>query len=99
MKLPSYDIGNGQENLDFGRHAHNMPSEPPVFNPGTPSKMPTHFGPAGKRKMEKVGHEFKMGTLRSGSKHGPIVTNRKQMIAIALSEANEAEGRSRKRKK
>lgn len=31
-------------------------------------------------------HEFKEGTLHSGSKHGPVVTNRKQAIAIALSE-------------
>jgi hypothetical protein len=32
-------------------------------------------------------HEFKHGTLHSGSKHGPKVTNRKQAVAIALSEA------------
>jgi hypothetical protein len=32
-------------------------------------------------------HEFKHGTLHSGSKHGPKVTNRKQAIAIGLSEA------------
>jgi hypothetical protein len=38
-------------------------------------------------KVQKVMHEFKHGTLHSGSKHGPMVTNRKQAIAIALSEA------------
>ena len=32
-------------------------------------------------------HEFKHGNLHSGSKHGPKVTNRKQAIAIGLSEA------------
>ena len=30
---------------------------------------------------------FKKGTLHSGSKNGPVVTNRKQAVAIALSEA------------
>lgn len=38
-------------------------------------------------KIHKVMHEFKHKTLHSGSKHGPKVTNRKQAIAIALSEA------------
>lgn len=32
-------------------------------------------------------HAFKHGELHSGSKHGPKVTNRKQAIAIGLSEA------------
>lgn len=41
----------------------------------------------GKGKMGKVMHEFKVGTLHSGSKSGPKVTNRKQAIAIGLSEA------------
>lgn len=40
-----------------------------------------------KKKVEKVMHEFKEGTLHSGSKKGPVVTNPKQGIAIALSEA------------
>lgn len=31
-------------------------------------------------------HEFKEGQLHSGSKTGPVVKNRKQAIAIALSE-------------
>jgi uncharacterized protein DUF6496 len=35
-------------------------------------------------------HEFKEGTLHSGSKHGPVVTDRKQAIAIALHEGREA---------
>lgn len=37
-------------------------------------------------KVGKVMHEFKHGTLHSGSKKGPKVTGRKQAIAIALSE-------------
>lgn len=31
--------------------------------------------------------EYKEGELHSGSKKGPIVTNRKQAMAIAMSEA------------
>lgn len=38
-------------------------------------------------KVKKVMHEFKSGKLHSGSKKGPEVTNPKQAIAIALSEA------------
>jgi hypothetical protein len=39
----------------------------------------------GEEKVPVVMHEFKHGTLHSGS--GEIVKNRKQAIAIALSEA------------
>lgn len=38
-------------------------------------------------KVEKVMHEYKEGTLHSGSKKGPKVRSRKQAIAIAMSEA------------
>ncbi len=48
-----------------------------------------------KRKVDKVMKEFKSGTLRSGSKKGPKVTNRRQAVAIALSES----GQSKKRRK
>jgi ribosomal protein L21E len=41
-------------------------------------------------KIAEVMHEFKVGELHSG-KSGVIVTNRKQAIAIALSEAHELE--------
>lgn len=47
------------------------------------------------QKMEVVMHEFKHGGLHSGSKKGPKVTNRKQGIAIALSEARKASARGR----
>jgi hypothetical protein len=39
-------------------------------------------------KVGKVMKEYKAGELHSGSKTGPAVTNRKQAVAIALSEAN-----------
>jgi hypothetical protein len=42
----------------------------------------------GAKKIEKVMHEHKEGTLRSSS--GKKVTSRKQAIAIALSEARAA---------
>jgi hypothetical protein len=38
-------------------------------------------------KVKKVMHEFKTGTLHSGSKKGPVVKSRKQAVAIAMSEA------------
>jgi hypothetical protein len=41
----------------------------------------------GNGKVEKVMHEFKHHQLHSGSKHGPLVTNHRQAVAIALSEA------------
>lgn len=44
-------------------------------------------GPKAKHKVEKVMHEYKEGKLHSGSKKGPKVTNPKQAVAIALSEA------------
>jgi len=44
----------------------------------------------GKKKVEKVMDEFKEGKLHSGSKKGPEVTNPKQAVAIALSEARKS---------
>lgn len=41
--------------------------------------MPKDFG--------GVVNEFKKGELHSGSKNGPVVTNPKQMKAIAISES------------
>lgn len=38
-----------------------------------------------------VMHEYKEGTLHSGSKTGPKVTSRKQAIAIMESEKRESE--------
>ena len=46
--------------------------------------------PKGQHKIRKVMHEFKEGELHSGSSTGPLVKNRKQAIAIALSEQRKA---------
>lgn len=52
----------------------------------------------GKRKVEKVMREYKHGALHSGSKSGPAVKNRKQAVAIALSEARKSGARIPKKK-
>ena len=41
-------------------------------------------------KIERTMHEFKMGSLHSGSKSGPKVKSRKQAIAIAMNQARKA---------
>ena len=41
-------------------------------------------------KIKKVMHEFKEDKLHSGSKKGPLVKNKRQAVAIALSEARKA---------
>ena len=42
------------------------------------------------KKIARVMTEFGSGKLHSGSKKGQVVTNQKQAIAIALSEAKKA---------
>ncbi len=44
----------------------------------------------GGKKVAKVMHEWGQGKLHSGSKKGPVVSNQKQAVAIALSEARQA---------
>ena len=48
------------------------------------------------RKIHKVMGEYKRGELHSGSKRGPKVKNRRQAVAISMSEAGV--GRKRKRR-
>ena len=50
--------------------------------------MARKYSKAASKKVEKVMHERKQGTLRSGS--GRTVKSRKQAIAIGLSEARNA---------
>ncbi len=49
-------------------------------------------------KVGKVMEEFKEGKLHSGSKKGPEVKNKKQAVAIALSEAAKVGNKIPKRK-
>lgn len=53
-------------------------------------KHKEHKLPKGKAKIKKVMHEFKEGSLHSGSKKGPVVKKKDQAIAIALSESRKA---------
>jgi len=53
----------------------------------------------GKAKIGKVLKEFKGGKLHSGSKKGPVVQNKKQAVAIALSEARKAGAKLKAKRK
>ena len=55
------------------------------------------YSKGAQEKVEKVMHERKHGTLRSGSS-GKKVTSRKQAIAIGLSEARKAGAKVPKKK-
>jgi len=60
---------------------------------GFKNSTKTHYmtgGTKGEAKMGKVMGEFASGKLHSGSKKGPEVTNPKQAVAIAMSEARKA---------
>jgi len=48
---------------------------------------------------DEVMHKWKAGTLHSGSKKGPAVKNRKQAIAIMLSEKRKSAGKPEYRAK
>ena len=48
---------------------------------------------------EDVMHEWKKGSLRSGSKRGPRVKNRKQAIAIMLRERRKEGGKGGSRRR
>lgn len=50
----------------------------------------------GRTKVKKVMHEYKEGTLKSGS--GKKVASRKQAVAVALSEARKSGARIPKKK-
>lgn len=55
---------------------------------------------ATKKKPAKIGKvmgEYKAGELHSGSKSGPVVTSRKQAVAIAMSEAGMSKKKPKKK--
>jgi len=54
--------------------------------------MATKYGRKASEKVELAMHEMKNGVLKSG-RSGKIVENRKQAIAIGLSEARKAGGK------
>lgn len=58
--------------------------------------MKKQSAPYSSSKVRKVMHEFKEGELHSGSKSGPKVTNRKQAVAIALSEQRRAKAKGKR---
>ena len=49
--------------------------------------------------MKNTMHEFKQGSLHSGSKKGPVVKSRAQAIAIGLSEQRKAKAKTALTKK
>jgi hypothetical protein len=51
--------------------------------------MTRTYGKTAQRKVKRVMHEYKEGTLKSG-RSGKRVTSRKQAVAIGLSEARKA---------
>jgi hypothetical protein len=59
--------------------------------------MTRKYSAAAQKKVKKVMEERKAGTLRSGGS-GKKVTNRKQAIAIGLSEARRAGKKAPKKK-
>jgi len=54
---------------------------------------------ARKARMQTEMHKFKHGELRSGSKHGPVVKDRRQAIAISMSESGQSRGKMKRHKK
>lgn len=60
--------------------------------------MARKYGPLAGKKVERAMTEMKAGTLHSGSKSGPKVTDKRQAIAIGLSEAKKAGGKVPKKR-
>ena len=51
-----------------------------------------------KAKMKTVMHEYKTGSLHSGSKKGPIVKSRKQAVAIGLNQSGQSKQYKKRRR-
>jgi uncharacterized protein DUF6496 len=60
--------------------------------------MPRKYSPSASKDVEREMHKFKRGELKRGKRgKGGTVKNRKQAIAIALSEARKKERKFRKK--
>ena len=68
-------------------HEHPMVSAMKNFAEGMVQIQEAAKQSKASRKIEKTMGEFKRGNLHSGSKKGPLVTNRRQAVAIALDQA------------
>lgn len=77
----------GNKNPGMGRRRMPVAPKEPMI---APYKAGGAVSKAGAKKITKVMGEFKAGELHSGSKSGPVVKNRDQALAIALSEARAA---------
>ncbi len=66
--------------------AKNLPSKKSATKKTAAKKSTRKFGPAASKQVETEMHEMHEGKLKSG-RSGKTVTNPKQAIAIALSEA------------
>ena len=80
-RVPGYDMDRLPAKKPPGRTMDLAPSKP---------EKGEYQGYAKGGKVAKVMREYKAGELHSGSKKGPVVKNRKQAVAIALSEARKA---------
>jgi hypothetical protein len=60
--------------------------------------MPLKKGETKKEFEKKRMHDFKEGNMHSGTKHGPVVSNPKQAVAIMLSEERAGKKKTKKRK-
>jgi hypothetical protein len=82
----------GKPLADFAKRSAQRVSAKYASNP--PDSAPEKFVPpvplAKGGKVKKVMREYKEGKLHSGSKKGPVVKDRKQAMAIALSEARKS---------
>lgn len=54
--------------------------------------------PKGKAGVKQVMHEFKHHQLHSGSSHGPLVTNPRQAVAIAMNASGQGWSRGKRSK-
>lgn len=89
----SYDTSSGRKFANGGMTVSraDMPGgEGPMSKPAMVAKYAKGGSVKGEAKMAKVMGEFASGKLHSGSKKGPEVTNKKQAVAIAMSEARKA---------